>query len=245
MLRETDRRNEGAMTELEKELVSLANPTIAAHSQGFFKTGKGEYGEGDQFLGIRVPYLRKLAKRFQSLSLHETQRLIMSPLHEQRLCVVLIWVLKYQRGDAALKKAIYETYLAHTQWINNWDLVDSSAHKIVGDYLFERSRKPLFKLASSKDLWERRVAIMSTLHMIKKDDFQNTLDIAEQLLNDNHDLIHKAVGWMLREVGNRDRLVEEAFLSRHYRSMPRTMLRYAIEKFSQEERRAYLSGKVS
>ena len=230
--------------QLRAELRELANEEIATHSQRFFKTGPGEYGEGDQFIGIRVPVLRKLAKRQLGLTLDETATLLTSPIHEERLLALLMLVYKFDKADATTRKGIFDFYCHHLDYVNNWDLVDCSAHVIVGGYLRDRSRRRLYRWAKSKSLWQRRVAIMSTFHFIKLDDFDDTLQISELLISDDEDLIHKAVGWMLREVGNRDRNVEEAFLKQHYHDMPRTMLRYAIEKFPETRRRNYLLGKV-
>ena len=231
--------------ELRAELLELADAEIAAHSQRFFKTGPGEYGEGDQFIGIRIPVLRKLAKRHTDLSLDETADLLQSPIHEERLLALLILVYQFEKADTKEQKQIFDFYRQHLAQVNNWGLVDSSAHVMVGGYLRDRSRRWLHQMAKSKSLWRRRVAIIATYHFIKHDDFDDTLVISETLLHDKEDLIHKAVGWMLREVGNRDRPVEEAFLKRHYQDMPRTMLRYAIEKFPEVLRKKYLSGEVS
>ncbi len=231
-------------TQLSKILRDLADPVIAEHSQRFFKTGKGEYGEGDKFLGIRVPILRKQAKKYQDIALEEIQRLLKSSFHEERLCALLLLVRKFTQGDGAERKAIYQLYVNNTRYINNWDLVDSSANHIVGAYLEEKSKNPLYELAKSDSLWERRIAIMSTFHFIRKHQFDEALDLSRQLIADEEDLIHKAVGWMLREIGKRDLAVEEAFLKAHYKEMPRTMLRYAIEKFPEPERKKYLTGAV-
>ncbi|MDH3693538.1 MAG: DNA alkylation repair protein [Gammaproteobacteria bacterium] len=228
--------------EISLTLKALADSEIAKHSQRFFKTGKGEYGEGDKFLGIRVPVLRQHAKRFESASLNEIQNILKSPYHEERLCALLMLVRKFKKGDAKEQKAIYTLYMKGIQYINNWDLVDSSAHQIVGSFLETRSRRPIYKLAKSKNLWERRIAIMSTFHWIKNNNFDEALVISRLLLDDSEDLIHKAVGWMLREIGNRNLSMEKSFLKQHYKRMPRTMLRYAIEKFPEEERIKYLSG---
>lgn len=227
--------------DVQKELKSISNPEIAEHSHRFFKTGPGEYGEGDIFYGIRVPDVRKVAKKFSRLSLSEIEKLLHSRYHEARLCALIILVSKCKKGDQGLRKKIYELYLRNTEYINNWDLVDTSAVHIVGSYLMDKDRKVLYQLAESDSLWERRIAIMSTFHFIKNNDFRDTLLIAEKLLNDPHDLIHKAVGWMLREVGNRDLEEEEAFLQKHVHNMPRTMLRYAIEKFPEGKRQKYLA----
>ncbi len=222
-------------------LRDLGDPAIAEHSQRFFKTGPGEYGEGDRFLGIRVPVLRKQTAAFAAMPLSQVLSLLRSRYHEERLFALLLMVRQYSKSNDAGKTKIYEKYLENTGYINNWDLVDTSAHAIVGAYLFERDREPLFQLARSESLWERRIAIIATYFMIKRDDLADTLAISEVLLKDTHDLIHKAVGWMLRELGNRDLEREKQFLDRHAAVMPRTMLRYAIERFPNDERRAYLS----
>jgi len=230
--------------EISKILRGLADPAIAEHSQRFFKTEKGEYGEGDKFLGIRVPVLRKHAKRHNDLSLAGIKDLLRSPYHEERLCALFILVNRFSKGDAEEKSTIVELYLKHTKYINNWDLVDSSAHHIIGAYLEKKDKRPIYKLANSSDLWERRIAMLSTFHQIKKNDFDDALRIAKILKHDREDLIHKAVGWMLREIGKRDVAVEKAFLKEHYKEMPRTMLRYAIEKFPEPDRKRYLVGKI-
>ncbi len=226
-------------------LRELADPAIARQSQRFFKTGPGEYGEGDRFLGIRVPVLRKVAKRLAGLPVQEVLKLLRSPLHEERLLALFILIDRFRRGTPEEKEAVYRLYLQHTQFINNWDLVDTSAEHIVGAFLWEHDRKPLYELAKSQDLWERRIAIMATFYFIKQNDFGDALRISGLLLNDREDLIHKAVGWMLREIGKRAIEEEESFLRRHYRQMPRTMLRYAIEKFPEEKRQRYLRGQIS
>lgn len=230
--------------EIRKALRCLADPAIATHSKRFFKTGKGEYGEGDQFLGIRVPVLRKQAKAFQNTPLNEVQKLLESPFHEERLCALLILVRKFAQGNPDEQTRIYTFYLNNTQYINNWDLVDLSAYHIIGPYLEHKNKRPLHKLAQSKSLWERRIAIISTFHFIRNNQFDDSLTISETLLDDSEDLIHKAVGWMLREIGKRDLEAEEAFLTQHYPQMPRTMLRYAIEKFPEQKRQQYLKGLV-
>src|SRR5665811_362292 len=224
------------------ELKELGDTGTASHSQRFFKTGKGEYGEGDLFLGIRVPVLRKCARKFRETGLEETLELLKSPLHEARLLALFMLVARYSKGESDEKQEIYRAYLGNTKHINNWDLVDSSAEHIIGAHLSDRDRKPLYRLARSKSLWERRIGIMSTYRFIKQGDFADTLALAGLLLHDREDLIHKATGWMLRETGNRNKAVEEALLFEYYREMPRTMLRYAIEKLSEEERQAYLKG---
>lgn len=231
--------------EIEKILIALGNPEIAEHSQQFFKTGKGEYGEGDLFLGIRVPVIRKQLKtHYKDLTLSKLSKLLRSKYHEIRLFAVIALASKFKNADDKLQKEIYTLYLAHTKFINNWDIVDSSAHLIVGPYLENKRKAPLLKLAKSNSLWERRIAIMATLHYIKQNKYSHTLNIAKILLQDEHDLIHKAVGWMLREVGKRDFETENDFLVTHYQNMPRTMLRYAIEKFPENHRQTYLKGRV-
>lgn len=206
----------------------------------FFKTGKGEYGEGDQFFGISVPDCRKVAKQYSSLLFTEITTLFHHPVHECRLVALLILVEKCNKADEKVREELVQYYLNNTAYINNWDLVDLSADKIIGRYLFQKDKSILTTLANSSLLWERRIAIIATYHFIRNGQYDQTLDIAKILLNDKHDLIHKAVGWMLREVGKRDQAREEEFLKKHYQSMPRTMLRYAIEKFPEERRKEYL-----
>ncbi len=230
--------------DIQQRLEALGDPEKAAHAQRFFKTGPGEYGEGDVFRGIRVPVLRAVAKEYKTLPLDETVELLHSPFHEDRFVALAMLVHAFSKGDESLKKTIYDLYLANTKWINNWDLVDASAHKIVGPYLMDRSRKPLYQLARSASLWERRIAIISTFAFFRKDQFEDSLAIAEILLHDKEDLIHKAVGWVLREVGKRNFDLEDGFLQQHYRTMPRTMLRYAIEKFPEPRRQGYLKGLI-
>jgi len=226
--------------EINDYLHSLADTEIARHSQRYFKTAPGEYGHGDKFLGIRVPVIRKAVKRYADTALPVSTRLLKSEYHEIRLFALLLYVLQFSGSDEKQQQTIYELYLNHTRYINNWDLVDSSAHKIVGAYLENRDRAVLYKLSASASLWERRIAIIATAHFISNGQFDDTLEISRQLLDDREDLIHKAVGWMLREVGKRDKRAEISFLEKHYRKMPRTMLRYAIEKFSEEERLRFL-----
>jgi 3-methyladenine DNA glycosylase AlkD len=233
-----------AAREIRSRLRALADPVVAAHSARYFQAVPGGYGQGDRFLGIRVPVLRRLAREFRYVEVDDALELLQSSYHETRLLALLILTLIFERGDDAARRRIYNLYLANTPRINNWDLVDLSAHKIVGDYLLERDRRPLYRLAKSKSLWERRIGVISSFRFIREGDFGDALAIGEMLLDDDHDLIHKAVGWMLREVGNRDRAAEEAFLKRHYRRMPRTMLRYAIEKLPERRRKQYLAGTV-
>lgn len=233
------------METLEKELEKYADGEKAKLLQRFFKTGKGEYGEGDIFLGLTVPKIRYLAKRFPNLDFNELQDLLNSKVHEKRMLALVVLVNRYKKSkNEDEKKEIFDFYLGNTRNINNWDLVDVNCKDIVGRYLFDKDRKILYKLAKSKDLWEKRIAIISTSYFIWQNQFEDTLKISEILLEDKHDLIHKAVGWMLREVGKRDLRVEEDFLKKHYKKMPRTMLRYAIEKFNDKKRKSYLNGEI-
>jgi 3-methyladenine DNA glycosylase AlkD len=227
---------------LQKQLRKLSTPEAAAACARYFKTGPGEYGEGDVFLGLRAALMRALAKEYRDLAFDELCFLLRSAVHEDRMMALLILVLRSSKGDATSKKQIYNIYLAHTRYINNWDLVDASAREIVGGYLAGKSRQPLFRLARSESLWERRISIVATHYFIRQNDFADTIRIAEQLVADKEDLLHKAVGWMLREVGKRHSPTLEAFLRRHGKTMPRTMLRYAIERFPKEVRLAYLTG---
>jgi len=226
------------------ELKQLGDPERAKHSQRFFKTAPGEYGAGDVFLGIKVPQQRAVAKRYKMASRTDALALLKLKYHEARLTALFLLVKLFDKADADGKAQIYKDYLANVRYINNWDLVDSSALQIVGHYLFDKDRSHLRVLAQSEDLWERRIAIIASYYFIRQYEFQDTLELSEILLRDPHDLIQKAVGWMLREVGNRSRITEEAFLLKHYSHMPRTMLRYAIEKFPEERRQAYLKGKL-
>ena len=209
--------------------------------QGFFKTGPGEYAEGDIFIGINVPIVRILAKKYQCLPFNETLRLLKSRIHEERLLALFILILKYRKAVSREKEKIYKIYLRNSKYINNWDLVDVTAKHIVGDYLYNKRRCKLYQLARSDSLWERRIAVLATFHFIERGDYKDTLKIAKILLLDKHDLIHKAVGWMLREVGKRDIRIEDRFLDKNYNRMPRTMLRYAIERFPENKRLRYLS----
>jgi 3-methyladenine DNA glycosylase AlkD len=223
---------------LKKELKTKARSKKAKILQRFFKTGPGEYGEGDVFLGVVVPETRKLVKKYNNLEIKEIIKLLHSKIHEERLTALLIMVSTFQIEKN--KEKIYNFYLKNTKYINSWDLVDLSAPKIIGDYLLNKPKSILSKLARSKSLWERRISIISTFSFIRNNNFKETLKIAKILLNDKHDLIHKAVGWMLREVGKRDLKIEEEFLKKYYKKMPRTMLRYAIEKFPEKKRKQYL-----
>ncbi len=230
---------------IRKEIKRLADPEKAKILQRFFKTGPGQYGEGDVFAGLTVPVIRKLVRKHRDISPTEASELLRSPVHEERLLALLILVEKARRGDDATRKRVYGLYLKNTRYINNWDLVDLSAEHVVGAHLDGADRAPLYRLAGSKSFWERRIAIVATFHDIKRGRSDHTLALADVLMGDRHDLIHKAVGWMLREVGKRcsaDTLRE--FLQTRYLSMPRTMLRYAIERFPEEERKAWLKGKA-
>ncbi len=232
------------LSDIQTRLRKLGNKERAKVLQRFFKTGPGEYAEGDVFLGIRVPELRKLAKEYQDINPKVVQQLLKSSLHEERLLALLILVRSYARGNESLRERTYKLYLKHVQFINNWDLVDVSAEHVVGHFLMDRSKAPLYRLAKSEVLWQRRISIMSTFHFIKRHEFAETLKIAKMLISDKEDLIHKAVGWMLREVGKRDLKAEEGFLKQHYKKMPRTMLRYSIERFPEPKRQRYLKGKI-
>lgn len=281
---------------LKPDLKMAADPERAKHSQRFFKTGKGEYGYGDVFLGIKVPDLHKIARKYKDLSFEDIEKLLHSKYHEERLIALLILVYNFEHGDEKLQKKIFDLYLANTKYINNWDLVDLSAPKIVGGWLYKKSIKSikgasllrrsgyegrvgikgkinekkhksnkasdtsdtskkdtqeiaevdtLRRMALSKSLWERRIGVLATFYFISKGKSELALEIAEILINDKHDLIHKAVGWMLREIGKRCSLeTEETFLKKHYKTMPRTMLRYSIEQFPEEKRKKYLQGAI-
>ena len=230
--------------QIKKRLKQLANKEKAEILQRFFKTGPGEYGEGDVFIGVKVPDLRKVAKDFRDIAIKDVIILLESAIHEERLLALLILVSKYVKGNETAKKEIYKLYLNKTKYINNWDLVDVTAQHIVGDYLMDKNKAPLYSLVRSEDLWERRIAIMATFYFIRNERYEDTLKIAKILLSDKEDLIHKAVGWMLREIGKKNMVAEEAFLKQHYKKMPRTMLRYAIEKFPEPKRKQYLKGKI-
>jgi len=229
------------LNQLKGDLLQLSNPEKAKNLSRYFQTGKGQYGEGDVFLGIPVPEQRRIAKKYLNLPLNHIQELLNSEIHEHRLTALLILVSKYGKADNPGKEEIFNFYLKNTENINNWDLVDLTAPKIVGDYLFNKDASILFKLAKSNNLWERRIAVLSTFRFIDNNNFEDALSIAKLLLHDKHDLIHKAVGWMLREIGKRDQEIEEQFLSKHHMQMSRTMLRYAIEKFEENKRKFYLS----
>lgn len=225
------------------ELRTFANPEKALFFPKFFKTGRGEYGEGDQFLGVKVPDQRKIAEKYWKLTGHkDLEVLISSPYHEVRLTCLFILVRKYEKSKTDFeKKQWVDFYLSNREYVNNWDLVDSSAHLILGSWLFDKDRALLYDLANSDNLWDQRIAIISTFYFIRKKEFEDTLKLSEILLSHKHDLIHKAVGWMLREVGNRDYETEYDFLKRYHKMMPRTMLRYAIEKFDPKVREMFMA----
>jgi 3-methyladenine DNA glycosylase AlkD len=229
-----------SIKEIQKELDKNSDKKQAALLQRFFKTGPGEYGEGDVFIGIKVPLLRNIAKNNTDTSYKELKQLLKSKIHEKRMISLMILIFKYQKADEEEKSKIFKIYLDNTNNINNWDLVDLTAPQIIGDYLMDKDRSILIKLAKSKSLWERRIAVLSTFQFIKNGQFDFSLKISKLLLKDEHDLIHKAVGWMLREIGKRDLKKEEKFLQTYYMIMPRTMLRYAIEKFPDKKRKEYL-----
>ncbi len=263
------------MMDLRRMLEKNANPEKAEIYQRFFKTGKGEYGEGDIFLGLTVPQTRQIAKQFSHLTFDEIKKHLSSRYHEERLTALLILVNNYQKtkseknfekirkqsnfskfskrslkeknkegGYSNFSEEIMKFYLKNTKYINNWDLVDLTADKILGNYLFDKDKLTLYKLAKSDNLWERRISIISTFYFIKNNQFEDALKMSKILLSDKHDLIHKAVGWMLREIGKRNRKVLENFLKQNYKNIPRTTLRYAIEKFPENLRQKYLRGEI-
>jgi 3-methyladenine DNA glycosylase AlkD len=237
--------NHGCATagQMVRALRAEADPSRVAVLQRFFRTQPGQYAEGDRFIGVTVPAIRGLTRRFSNAPLQEIDALLHSPIHEARLLALLLMVRGFRAGDERQRRRIYDLYLARTSRINNWDLVDSSAPQIVGAWLADRSRAPLRKLARSESLWERRMAIIATHYFVRHADVTDTFRIAEILIDDRHDLIHKAVGWMLREAGKRRPRAERRFLASRHLRMPRTMLRYAIEKFPERERRAYLTAR--
>ncbi len=232
---------------LRKDVQALANPKKAKLVQGYFKTGPGQYGEGDIFLGLTVPQSRSIAVKYKDLAYLEISALLKSKNHEERFIALVILIHNYKYGNEKDRKKTYNFYLKHLRYINNWDLVDLSAHSILGAWLMDKDRKMLLKLATSKNLWSRRIAVVATYHFIKYQKSSAwTFKIAEMLLNDKHDLIHKAIGWMLREIGkNISHEEEEIFLKKHYKNMPRTMLRYAIEHFDPALRQAYMKNKIA
>ena len=232
---------------LRKDVQALANPKKAKLVQGYFKTGPGQYGEGDIFLGLTVPQSRSIAVKYKDLAYLEISALLKSKNHEERFIALVILINNYKYGNEKDRKKTYNFYLKHLRYINNWDLVDLSAHSILGAWLMDKDRKMLLKLATSQNLWSRRIAVVATYHFIKYQKSSAwTFKIAEMLLNDKHDLIHKAIGWMLREIGkNISHEEEEIFLKKHYKNMPRTMLRYAIEHFDPALRQAYMKNKIA
>lgn len=232
-----------SLSELKKTVKKHSNIELGQFLQRFFKTGKGEYAEGDVFVGLKVPLSRSIAKQFKDLSFTSLSKLIKSKIHEERLIALFILNNRMKKSDIKQQEIIFKFYLRNIKHINNWDLVDLSAEKIIGEYLFYKNKKILYQL-SRGNLWERRIAIISTFNFIKRNNYKTTLKISKLLLEDPHDLIRKAVGWMLREVGKRSPEVEKEFLKSHYKNMPRTMLRYSIEKFPEKERKAYLQGKI-
>ena len=229
-----------ALEKVRAELERLSDPEYAKRLQGFFKTGKGEYGEGDLFLGLRVPDLRRTAKKHWKMPLTAVLDLLRSGVHEHRLTALFILTHQFNNGDEETRRQIVDLYLRNTAYVNNWDLVDSSAHKILGVWLVDKNRDVLYRLAKSENLWERSISIISTFAFIDRGDLVDAVSLARVLLDDGHDLIHKASGWVLREVGKKDQSLLEGFLLEHYEAMPRTMLRYAIERLPEDRRKFYL-----
>ncbi|MDH3353470.1 MAG: DNA alkylation repair protein [Nanoarchaeota archaeon] len=234
------------MKTLKKDLRKQSDKDRVRISQSFFKTERGQYGEGDIFLGVTVPKQRLIAKEAaKRISLEDIQKLLSSKIHEERFISLLLLIERYKKANEEERKSIFSFYINNAKKINNWDLVDVSAPKIIGRYLLEKKdRIILFKLSKSENLWEKRIAIVSTFEFIRKNQFNETLEISKILLKDKHDLIHKAVGWMLREIGKRDRKSLEKFLSENYGNLPRTTLRYAIERFPEDLRQKFLKGNI-
>jgi 3-methyladenine DNA glycosylase AlkD len=231
--------------QIQKELKKYINKSKADHYPKFFQAYEGGYGEGDKFIGVTVPNQRKIAKKyFEEIALKDVEKLLQNDIHEYRQTALFILTYAYEKADKIKKKKIIDIYLSNTDYINNWDLVDSSAYKILGDYLLNKDKKLLYELANSSNMWEQRLAIIATFKFIKKGNYEDTIKISKLLLDHKHDLIHKAVGWMLREVGKKDYDIEYGFLVKHYKNMPRTMLRYSIEKFDEEVRQKFLKGKI-
>jgi 3-methyladenine DNA glycosylase AlkD len=237
-------RRDVTAAEIRRRLMAHADPGSVPILQSLFKTGAGQYGEGDVFVGVRVAAMRDVCRDCRGVGLGAIRTLVRSRVHEERLLALMLLVDAFKHGDQSSRRDVYDFYFSHTAFINNWDLVDSSAAPIVGAWLSERSRSPLRRLAKSQSVWERRIAIVATHYFIRRGDVEDTFRIADLLLDDTHDLIHKAVGWMLREAGNHDGAAERRFLKTRYHRMPRTMLRYAIEKFPTAERKKYLQGSV-
>ena len=226
---------------IKTELMQLSDPSHAKKLQGFFKTGKGEYGEGDIFIGVRVPDQRRTAKKYWNIPLTDVLVLLKSGIHEHRLTALFILTQQFNKGDEDLRQQIVDIYLSNTAYVNNWDLVDSSAHKILGAWLVDKDRDVLYGLAESENLWDRRISIISTFAFVNYGDMVDAVALAGLLVNDGHDLIHKASGWVLREVGKKDQSLLEEFLLEHYETMPRTMLRYAIERLPEKRRKFYMN----
>jgi 3-methyladenine DNA glycosylase AlkD len=232
------------LKELEEELKKYTKEERGKLLQRFFKTGPGQYGEGDVFLGLTMGEQRLVSKKFKDLEIKDVQQLLNSEIHEKRMISLLILIAKYKKASEEGKKEIFDFYIKNAKKVNNWDLVDVTSHKIVGDFLVDKDRTILYEFARSDNLWEKRISIISTFAFIRNNDFSDSLKIAEILLHDKHDLIHKAVGWMLREIGKKDQSVLESFLKKHYKDMPRTMLRYSIERFEESKRKKYLRGEI-
>lgn len=225
---------------VKQELLALGNPERAEHSKYFFKTGKGEYAEGDKFIGIPVPQIRKVAKGYKNLSFGELGKLLNDAYHECRFCALIILAEQFKKADNTKREKIIDFYLANTGGVNNWDLVDVSSYSLLGEWLADKDKSVLYELAKSENLWEQRIAIVSTMAFIRKNEFDDTLKLSEFFLSHKHDLIHKACGWMLREVGGKEERYLTDFLDKHHKVMPRTMLRYAIEKLTPEQRKMYM-----
>jgi 3-methyladenine DNA glycosylase AlkD len=226
--------------QVKADLEKLSDPEYAIKLQGFFKTGEGEYGEGDSFLGVRVPNQRRIAKKYRNIPLTDALELLRSRIHEHRLTALFILTEQFNKGDEEARQRIVDLYLNNIAYVNNWDLVDSSAHKILGVWLVDKPRELLFELAGSESLWKRRISIITTFAFIDRGDLVDALALAEALIEDKHDLIHKASGWVLREIGKKDQSILEEFLLKHYKKMPRTMLRYAIERLPEKRRKFYM-----
>ena len=226
--------------QVKTELSKLSDPEHAMKLQGFFKTDKGEYGEGDIFLGVRVPDQRRIAKKYKNIPLTSVIELLQSGIHEHRLTALFILTEQFNKGDEEARQRIVDLYLSNAAYVNNWDLVDSSAHKILGEWLVDKPRGVLYEMAESDSLWERRISVISTFAFINRGDLVDALALARALIDDGHDLIHKASGWVLREVGKKNQSALETFLLEHYKKMPRTMLRYAIERLPEERKRFYM-----
>ena len=228
------------INKLQKEIQSLTNSNRGKSESRFSKTGPGDYAEGQIFLGIKTSIKRNLAKKYAELNLNDIKKFIEENIHDHRFIALIILIKKYKRD----KQKIVDFYLENSKKWNNWSLVDISADKILGNFLLDKDRKVLYELARSENLWEKRIAIVATYAFIRQNQFEETLKISEILLSDKHDLIHKAVGWMLREVSKKNEKILEEFLEKHYSKIPRTTLRYAIEKFPEEKRKRYLKGEI-